>query len=286
MLRYAVFSGEESEAAELRKVREDMKPGSRLINIFKAEDGESLRRALVRSEFTDISVEKDEESGLYLACAKRPGTVDERKRAIGARWGMQAPSYNVVHVLENDPANLGGWKAMILEILGEPEGKKLLDIGTGTGFLSIMAAEMGYETTAVDYTSEMLGFARENAKNRNVRIDFLQADGDHLPFDDGTFDFVVNSRVLWTCVDPVASIKEWKRVLKDGGLIASFHRISLDTQGGGENTAPLSNGTPSEFLKAFRDAGLEDVYTRDFGPEFDLIAGPPWHVFVGRKGRD
>lgn len=80
--------------------------------------------------------------------------------------------------------------------------KKVLDIGTGTGFLSIMLAEMGYEVVGLDISEEMLKRARNKAVDRGVKVEFKLGDAEDLPFDAGSFDAVVNRAVLWTLPDP------------------------------------------------------------------------------------
>ncbi len=58
------------------------------------------------------------------------------------------------------------------------EGKKLLDVGTGTGILAVAAAEKGAEVVASDINPEALEIARENALDREVddRIEFVESD--------------------------------------------------------------------------------------------------------------
>lgn len=57
-------------------------------------------------------------------------------------------------------------------------------------------------------------------------MQYIKADLNSLPFENESFDYIVNSRVLWTLTDPDKALKEWNRVLKKGGEILSFVRLT------------------------------------------------------------
>ena len=118
----------------------------------------------------------------------------------------------------------------LFKLTGEKKGLKVLDIGTGTGFLALMMAELGNEVYGVDVSEGMMNIGKEHAKERNVDVKFVKNEGENLQFDDDFFDVVVNCRVLWTLVDPDVSFKEWKRVMKPGGKVISFIRDSKGMQ--------------------------------------------------------
>ena len=42
-------------------------------------------------------------------------------------------------------------------------------------------------------------------------VEFVKGEGESMPFEDDTFDVIVNCRVLWTLTQPEVSLKEWKR---------------------------------------------------------------------------
>ena len=80
-----------------------------------------------------------------------------------------------------------------------------------------MLSELGHDVTGVDFSDEMLGAARRNAKTYGLDVDFKKGDAESLPFENSTFDAVVNRYVLWTVPGPERALKEWTRVLKPGG---------------------------------------------------------------------
>lgn len=104
-----------------------------------------------------------------------------------------------------------------------PEGSKVLDIGCGPGFFSLLLASLGLKVTAADYSEGMLEKAKD-LLNRNGyhNVEFCRADAQHLPFADASFDAVVSRNLVWNLEDPGAAYKEWLRVLKPGGKLFVF----------------------------------------------------------------
>ncbi|MFA6184016.1 MAG: class I SAM-dependent methyltransferase [Parcubacteria group bacterium] len=78
----------------------------------------------------------------------------------------------------------------------------------------------GLNTQNIDYTEEETVFKREELE---MRGDFLKVDivaqGDDLPIEDNSQDFVINSHVLEHFSDPIKALKEWYRVVREGGYI-------------------------------------------------------------------
>lgn len=132
-------------------------------------------------------------------------------------WNMRAPSFSQGNVEELESKSKTEWLQAITAFAPLAEYKKVLDIGCGPGFFSIMLAQMGYQVTAVDYTDNMLAEAARNAEKYGVTITFLQMDAQNLEFDDGSFDFVISRNVTWNLEDPIKAYSEWLRVLRPNG---------------------------------------------------------------------
>ena len=98
-------------------------------------------------------------------------------------------------------------------------GMRVLDIAAGTGNASIPAAERGAEVTASDLTPELFDAGRERAAAAGVELEWVQADAEHLPFDDGSFDVVISAiGVMFAPFHQVAA-DEIVRVCKPGGKV-------------------------------------------------------------------
>jgi ubiquinone/menaquinone biosynthesis C-methylase UbiE len=95
-------------------------------------------------------------------------------------------------------------------------GKKTLDLGCGTGALTLRLAESGYEVTGVDISAQMLGQLARRAKNLNVSL--VEADIFSLPFADSSFDAAVSRWVLPHFSDWTAALREVSRVVRPGGV--------------------------------------------------------------------
>jgi len=102
-------------------------------------------------------------------------------------------------------------------------GARVLDVGSGAGTDSLVAAQMVGSTgsvTGIDMTPEMLDKARAAAAAMGVgNVTFLEADAERLPFDDHAFDVVVSNGVIDLIPDKDAVFSEIFRVLAPGGRI-------------------------------------------------------------------
>jgi len=106
-------------------------------------------------------------------------------------------------------------KGRLLPLLGDLKGKKALDVGAGTGRLTLALAELGAEVIALDSASEML----EILKKKNKKIKTIVADAESMPFSDNFFDFVIAAFLIVHLKDPRTFFDQAYRVLKDGGRL-------------------------------------------------------------------
>ncbi len=98
------------------------------------------------------------------------------------------------------------------------EDGRILDLGCGTGTYTRLAAEKAGEVVAADMSREMLDAIRARlADLENVTV--RQEDCYRTSFDDSSFDVVILGNVVHVVHDPVAVLRESRRVLKDGGRV-------------------------------------------------------------------
>jgi arsenite methyltransferase len=102
-------------------------------------------------------------------------------------------------------------------------GQTVLDVGSGAGMDSILAARRvgpSGKVVGVDVTEAMLDKARRNAALLGVaNVEFRRAEADVLPTADGTVDVVISNGVFNLCLDKPGVLAEFFRVLKPGGRL-------------------------------------------------------------------
>ena len=102
-------------------------------------------------------------------------------------------------------------------------GERVLDVGSGAGTDSLVAAQMVGEhghVTGIDMTPEMLTKARAAAADMNARnVEFVESEAEQLLFPDESFDIVISNGVIDLVPDKDAVFAEIFRVLTPGGRI-------------------------------------------------------------------
>lgn len=151
--------------------------------------------------------------------------MPESQRRITAFWNTVAPNYetpdNVAPVGTTDYAN---WVAALRSVLPAPP-RRVLDVGTGTGFVARIAAELGHQVTAIDLAEAMLDASP--ARDCALAITFAVGDAVDPPFPAGSFDVVVSRSVLWTLRQPELAFRNWYRLLTSGGRMIAIYGLSV-----------------------------------------------------------
>ena len=102
-------------------------------------------------------------------------------------------------------------------------GERVLDLGSGAGTDSLIAAQMvgpGGRVTGIDMTPQMLAKARAAADEMGAEnVAFLEAEAEHLPFPDAHFDVVISNGVIDLIPDKDSVYAELYRVLAPGGRL-------------------------------------------------------------------
>ncbi len=103
--------------------------------------------------------------------------------------------------------------------LGDVRGKRILEVGAGSGRDSIELARRGAKVTVIDYVPSSLTVVGDNAKAAGVHIDMVCGDGTGMPFPDGTFDVVFHQGLMEHFRDANPLLDDNRRVLKVGGHV-------------------------------------------------------------------
>jgi SAM-dependent methyltransferase len=118
---------------------------------------------------------------------------------------------------------------LILQLMGDLNGVRVLDVGCGDGALACAAAARGALVTGVDPDAAMLAAARARAEHDGANADFMEGRIERLPFADATFEVVAAITVLCFVADAQGSVGEMARVLRPGGrlVLGELGRWSL-----------------------------------------------------------
>lgn len=120
--------------------------------------------------------------------------------------------------LTNDVLSLGQdrrWRTEVLRAVEAEPGQRVLDLAAGTGTSSQPFTDAGAYAVPCDFS---LGMLRVGKQARSA-LPFVAGDGTKLPFADDTFDAVTISFGLRNIVDPLAGLREMRRVTKPGGRL-------------------------------------------------------------------
>ncbi|HKW13192.1 MAG TPA: class I SAM-dependent methyltransferase [Candidatus Krumholzibacteria bacterium] len=117
------------------------------------------------------------------------------------------------------PALFDQWSDIVTEAAHIQPGQRVLDVGCRTGYLAREArrkVEQSGQVVGVDASAAMLAVGSKIAPD----VEFRMASPEALPFEDGTFDAVLNQFGLAYLTDRLAAVREMQRVLKSGGSLA------------------------------------------------------------------
>jgi len=140
--------------------------------------------------------------------------TSERVRRL---WEAKASTYDRSPV--HNPTSeleLSAWRAAALSLLPPPPAR-VLDVGAGTGFLTILLARQGYTVTALDTSTQMLARLNDKAAAAGVTVQIVEADASDPPKND--YDAVVERHLLWTLPDPAAALTAWRGAAPTGRLV-------------------------------------------------------------------
>ena len=148
--------------------------------------------------------------------------TDEVKQQVAAHWNRRAAGFDsdFGHSIRT-PAERAAWDRILVLVVRGRAPLDALDVGCGTGLLSLELAARGHRVTGIDFAPQMLAEAqRKAATQEGLAVRFEEGDAEALRFSDASFDLVITRHVLWTLPHPEAAIDEWIRVLRPGGRLA------------------------------------------------------------------
>lgn len=146
----------------------------------------------------------------------------EATETIKKRYNRVAPIFNWMDGVMNDK-----WRSdMLSDLHGE-----VLEVGVGTGANFIHYPDT-IRYTGIDFSPLMLRYARERADKwgKSEHFHLLEMDAEHLEFPDSSFDYVVSTCVYCSVPDPIAGLKEMRRVVKPEGKVLLLEHMRSENK--------------------------------------------------------
>ncbi len=188
----------------------------------------------------------------------------QRTPGIEGQMGSWAPYYDFIMAL----LTLGRERTlrqMTVELAGVKPGDRVLEIGCGTGSLSLAAQAVAGPSGAVhgiDAAPEMVEAARRKAARQGADVDFKVGLLQDIPFSKAQFDVVLCSFMIFHLPDDARreGFKEIARVLKPGGQVVIVDSVSPDGLSG-LLLRSLPQHTLEELRPMLREAGFLEIET-------------------------
>ena len=141
----------------------------------------------------------------------------ELLKNIQSYWDMRAGGFSDASMEERKTEPGERWENIFKNSL--KTGCHVLDDGCGAGFFTTLLASMGFQVTAVDYSTKMLEEVRRNLETEGLKAELHQMDVQSLEFADNSFDAVVSRNVFWNLEHADKAYEEAYRVLKKDGIL-------------------------------------------------------------------
>jgi len=223
---------------------------------------------------------------------------------ITAFWTLIAPQY------QSHPGNVPAvgtreYEAWIgaIERLLPATPSDVLDLGTGTGFVALIASQLGHRVVGLDLSSAMLSEARVSAEQRGLRTTFAVGDAVAPALEEESLDVIICRHLLWTLREPQVALTNWRRLLRPMARVVVIDGFWFTTgekaEEGNEVFARYYTDRTCEALPAMHwdrvdpvadlltTAGFSDVTITDLADIHRLADKPasprPWFVVTGRR---
>ncbi|UXM95692.1 metalloregulator ArsR/SmtB family transcription factor [Bartonella sp. HY329] len=190
---------------------------------------------------------------------------EERNSYAASYFSANAAEWDrlrLLHVPDN------AVEAAMKNIVGSQSFQSMLDIGTGTGSMLKLFADLYVRGVGVDNNRDMLAIARSNLDLAGItNAQVRQGDIAALPVDKESFDLVTLHQVLHFLDDPQAAIREAARVMRPNARLVIVDFAAHDLEFLRTDYAHLRLGFSDIQMKTWIEkAGLELVETKEFEP--------------------
>ena len=204
----------------------------------------------------------------------------ETKKRVTSYWSKRSDDFMKHKRAELHSVQAERWMNEIHRFLPAERPLKILDIGCGAGFFSILLAKEGHQVTGVDLTPDMVERARFLALEEGISEDiaegscrFMVMDAENPEFADESFDVVISRNLTWTLPHADRAYEQWIRVLKKGGCL-----INADADYGADNFADTSALPKSHVHHMVGNELMEECETIKQLMSISECRRPAWDV--------
>ena len=144
-------------------------------------------------------------------------------KTIESSWDKSSDGYDyLIQKQLSSYKTVTAWSNTLERLLGK-KPKRVLEIGCGPGFMSIILSRLGHKVKAVDGSWEMLEHARRNFEVNSCDVETALEDAVLLPDEKmNSYDAIISRDVVWNLYDPDKALARWKELLKPGGKVIYF----------------------------------------------------------------
>lgn len=190
------------------------------------------------------------------------------QQKLNSYWSIRSEPYDEFQIARD--RNQGYrqlWVDLFTEVL--PTGPlDILDVGTGSGYIAMLLAELGHRVTGTDLAEDMLERAQQHAARLDTPPTLAVGDAVTPDFVEGSFDVVTNRYLMWTLREPSRALASWHRLLRPGGMIAL-----VDSPWYKDGFTNTSNEHFSQYYDEQVREDLPLAHATSIDPTRDMVSG-------------
>ena len=156
-----------------------------------------------------------------------PARTASRKVRLRIAWEQAAPSYDdqYGHAFSSRRER-EAWDGVLRRLVPSQPPRRVLELGAGTGPTALLLAEAGHDVTALDLATQMTIQISARTADAGPPVSVVLGDAEALPFAEGSFDVVFSRYLVWTLLEPLRALHEWRRVTRPGGQVIAIDSLA------------------------------------------------------------